>query len=44
VFGDLPTAPMLIGSAIVVAMGAYTFYRERALRKRAAAMRPFEPL
>lgn len=41
VFGDVPSANMLIGSAIVVTTGAYTFYRERAVRQRAAAMRPF---
>ncbi len=41
VFGDIPSAPMLIGASIVVLTGGYTFYRERAVRKRAAAMRPF---
>lgn len=41
VFGDVPDAAMLIGSAIVVATGAYTFYRERQVRKRAAAAHPF---
>jgi len=41
VFGDIPSANMLIGSAIVIATGAYTLYRERAVRQRAAAMRPF---
>ncbi len=29
VFGDIPDMWMLIGSAIVVTMGIYTFYRER---------------
>lgn len=41
VFGDVPTLPMLVGSFIVVVTGGYTFYRERAVRRRAAAMRPF---
>jgi len=41
VFGDVPSANMLIGSAIVIATGAYTLYRERAVRQRATAMRPF---
>ncbi len=31
VFGVLPDAPMLLGSFILVAMGLYTFYRERAI-------------
>jgi drug/metabolite transporter (DMT)-like permease len=34
VFGDIPNAMTLIGSAIVVATGVYTFYRERQLRLR----------
>ena len=41
VFSDVPTVPMLLGSFIVVITGGYTFYRERAVRRRAAAMRPF---
>jgi len=41
VFGDVPTLSMLVGSFIVVVTGGYTFYRERAVRRRAAAMRPF---
>ena len=41
VFGDIPSANMLIGSAIVIVTGVYTFYRERAVRQRAAAMRTF---
>jgi drug/metabolite transporter (DMT)-like permease len=36
VFGDIPNAMTLFGSAIVVATGVYTFYRERLLRLRAA--------
>ena len=34
VFGDIPNAMTLVGSAIVVATGVYTFYRERLLRRR----------
>jgi len=41
VFEDIPSAPMLVGASIVILTGGYTFYRERAVRKRAAAMRPF---
>jgi drug/metabolite transporter (DMT)-like permease len=33
VFGDIPNAMTLLGSAIVVATGVYTFYRERLLRR-----------
>jgi len=39
VFADVPTPTMLIGSAIVVAMGAYTFYRERKLHQATAISR-----
>lgn len=31
VFGDVPDSAMLLGSAIVVASGLYTFYRERVV-------------
>ena len=31
VFGDLPDLPMIIGSAIVVASGIYSLYRERVV-------------
>ncbi len=31
VFGDIPDSVMLLGSAIVVASGLYTFYRERVV-------------
>jgi drug/metabolite transporter (DMT)-like permease len=34
VFGDWPAPLTLLGAAIVVAMGVYTFYRERALSRR----------
>ncbi len=34
VFGVWPDAPMLAGSAILVAMGLYTFYRERSIAER----------
>jgi len=37
VFGDIPDGWTLLGSAIVVFMGIYTFYRERRLMRRAAA-------
>ncbi|WP_425403812.1 DMT family transporter [Hwanghaeella sp.] len=35
VFGDLPDFWTLVGTAIVVGMGFYTFHRERLLAKRA---------
>jgi drug/metabolite transporter (DMT)-like permease len=31
VFGDIPDSAMLLGSAVVVASGLYTFYRERVV-------------
>lgn len=37
VFGDLPDGWTLVGSAIVVASGIYTLWRERQLRRAAAA-------
>jgi drug/metabolite transporter (DMT)-like permease len=38
VFGDVPDAPMLIGTAIIIATGVYTFHRERrTARLRAEA-------
>jgi drug/metabolite transporter (DMT)-like permease len=43
VFGDMPNAMMLAGSAIVVVTGVYTFYRERLLAHRVAGRRKFEP-
>ena len=33
VFGDIPDTWTLLGSAIVVLMGIYTFYRERKMQK-----------
>lgn len=33
-FGDLPDVPTLIGAAIVVATGLYTFHRERTVRRQ----------
>lgn len=33
VFGDIPDRWTLLGSAIVVVMGIYTFYRERKIRR-----------
>lgn len=43
VFGDIPSAMMLAGTAIVVATGVFTFYRERLLAQRAAGYQKFEP-
>jgi drug/metabolite transporter (DMT)-like permease len=43
VFGDIPNAMMLVGSAIVVVTGVFTFYRERLLAHRAAGHHKFEP-
>lgn len=37
VFGDIPDGWTLLGAAIVVFMGIYTFYRERRLLRRAEA-------
>jgi len=38
VFGDVPDLPMLIGTAIIIATGVYTFHRERkAARLKAEA-------
>ncbi|MCB1367556.1 MAG: DMT family transporter [Rhodobacteraceae bacterium] len=37
VFGEIPDTLTLIGSAIVVGMGIYTFYREGRLRRQLAA-------
>ncbi|WP_428548132.1 hypothetical protein [Profundibacter sp.] len=34
VFGDWPDGLTMLGIAIVVAMGAFTFYRERQIAKR----------
>lgn len=31
VWGDVPDLPMLVGTAIIIATGIYTFYRERSL-------------
>lgn len=36
VFGHFPDVPTLIGTAIVVAAGLYTFYREQTLRRLVA--------
>ena len=43
VFGDIPSAMMLAGTAIVMATGVFTFYRERLLAQRAAGPQKFEP-
>jgi drug/metabolite transporter (DMT)-like permease len=37
IFGDVPDIWMIIGSAIVVCMGIYTFHRERVLKQKAQA-------
>jgi drug/metabolite transporter (DMT)-like permease len=34
VWGDVPDLPMLAGTAIIIATGIYTFYRERRLAMR----------
>ena len=43
VFGDIPSATMLAGTAIVVATGVFTFYRERLLAQRAAGHYKVKP-
>jgi drug/metabolite transporter (DMT)-like permease len=40
VFGHFPDALTLVGTAIVVAAGLYTFYREQSLRRLANRPRP----
>jgi drug/metabolite transporter (DMT)-like permease len=35
VWGDVPDLPMLVGTAIIIATGIYTFYREHRLAERA---------
>ena len=37
VFGDVPDFYMLLGSAIIVATGVFTFYRERLQERRSSA-------
>jgi drug/metabolite transporter (DMT)-like permease len=37
VWGDIPDLPMLVGTAIIIATGIYTFYRERSLALRGGA-------
>jgi drug/metabolite transporter (DMT)-like permease len=39
VFGDVPTAPMLIGGAIIVAAGLFIFTREQAAKRQVARTR-----
>jgi drug/metabolite transporter (DMT)-like permease len=41
-FSDVPDGPMLVGAAIIVASGLYTFYRERqlGLKQQASAAGP----
>jgi drug/metabolite transporter (DMT)-like permease len=46
VFGDIPTVSVLVGSAIVIASGAFVYWRERhlgILEARAAARRAGTP-
>ncbi len=44
-FGEWPDAWMLIGTAIVIATGLFTFYRERrlGLRRQPGAAAPLAP-
>ena len=37
VWGDVPDAMTIVGSAVIVAAGLYTLYRERTARPRAPA-------
>jgi drug/metabolite transporter (DMT)-like permease len=39
VFGDVPTASMLIGGAIIVAAGLFIFAREQAAKRQAGRTR-----
>lgn len=39
VFGDIPDGWTMCGSAVVIAMGIYTFYRERKFRMSALAVK-----
>ena len=39
VWGDVPTASLLLGSAIVVASGFFLFWREARLQRAAVAPR-----
>jgi drug/metabolite transporter (DMT)-like permease len=34
VFGDIPSVPVMIGAALIIASGLYIFFREQRLRKR----------
>ncbi len=43
VFGDIPSPMMLAGTAIVVATGVFTLYRESLLAQRAAGLQFLEP-
>lgn len=40
VFGDVPDAPMLVGSAIIVVSGLYIFWREQIRAPREPAVEP----
>ena len=37
VWGEVPDLPMLIGTAVIIATGVYTFHRERLMAMRSAA-------
>jgi drug/metabolite transporter (DMT)-like permease len=39
-FGDVPRAAMLVGAAIIIAAGIYSFVRERKAAKALALMEP----
>jgi drug/metabolite transporter (DMT)-like permease len=43
VFGDVPTALVLVGSAIVIASGVFVMWRERRLGRKAAGTRSVPP-
>ncbi|MEH6776301.1 MAG: EamA/RhaT family transporter, partial [Cereibacter changlensis] len=40
VFGERPDRWVLIGAALIIGSGLYTFAREQRLRRRALSMRP----
>jgi drug/metabolite transporter (DMT)-like permease len=40
VFGDVPDAPMLVGSAIIVGSGLYIFWREQIATRREPEFQP----
>ena len=40
IWGDVPDLPMIVGAAIVIATGIYTFHRERLVRRAAPESAP----